>query len=102
MKISHSASPRNRSSRNSRSPTAGNAIAGADAAASLVTGAVLVSALASVLAPSSDVPATVWAMDVIRPRLDSWAVGHYALALTEIDHIGPQLAHKIRGEIRAG
>src|SRR3981081_3243256 len=32
MKISHSASPRNRSSRNSRSPPVGNVIAGAVAA----------------------------------------------------------------------
>src|SRR5882724_8258284 len=72
MKISQSASPRNRSSRNSRSPTPGNAIAGADdaAAASLVAGAALVSALV----PSSGVPAIGSAMDVIWHRLDSWAL----------------------------
>jgi hypothetical protein len=29
-------------------------------------------------------------MDIIRHRLDSW---QFTLALTEIDHIGPQVAH---------
>src|SRR3954451_22607099 len=72
MKISHSARPRNRSSRNSRSPTAGNAIAGADgtAAASPLAAADVTLALA----PSSGVPAIGSAMDVIWHRLDSWAL----------------------------
>jgi hypothetical protein len=36
-------------------------------------------------------------MDVIGHRLGSWV---FALALTEIDHIGPQVAHKVRIKMR--
>jgi hypothetical protein len=36
-------------------------------------------------------------MDVIWHRLGSWA---FALAPSENDHIGPQVAHKVRKQIR--
>src|SRR5262252_1623573 len=59
MKINHSASPRNRSSRSSRSPTAGNEIAGALTAAA--AGALLAGAAAE--------PSTRSVIDVIRHRV---------------------------------
>src|SRR3954449_4535818 len=80
MKISHSAKPRNRSSRNSRSPTAGKVIAGA-----AVLGASVASAAGAgaAMAPGADGPGRRSAIDVIRhhvkgcqaARLDSENVG---------------------------
>src|SRR6185312_13443199 len=84
-KISHSAMPRNRSSRNSRSPVTGSVIAGA---AALSPAAVLLSL--------RDVPATGSAMDDIWHR---W-FGIYACTARDKDHIGPQPAHKIRKQRR--
>src|ERR1700730_12014264 len=65
MKISHSASPRNRSSRSSRSPPTGNEIAGNEAAAAAAS-----RAIASV-GPASGGPATRSAMVVIWHRLEN-------------------------------
>src|SRR5882672_8227779 len=65
MKISHSAMPRNRSSRSSRSPPAAIAIAGVSA-----TGAVAAAARAlASAAPASGGPAIRSAIDVIWHRL---------------------------------
>src|SRR6185503_2870960 len=68
-KISHSAMPRNRSSRSSRSPATGSVIAGAETAAASVF------AWLALVSPRG-VPAIGSAMDVIWHRL---AVGHSRL-----------------------
>src|SRR6266702_1292919 len=83
MKISHSAKPRNRSSRNSRSPAAGSTIAGAAVAA----------ASSSAPLASTGGPAIGSAIDVIRHR-----VGKRTFAPTPVenDNIGPQLADNIQ------
>src|ERR1700716_2849167 len=86
MKISHSARPRNRSSRNSRSPPAGNEMAGTEAAAADAGSCVIASA-----GPASGGPAIRSAMDVIWHRLWNRL---YALARHE-DSIGLRVASKI-------
>src|ERR1700739_2706403 len=65
MKISHSARPRNRSSRSSRSPLTGTEMAGAAA-----TGAVADSPAITSVAPASGGPAIRSAIDVIWHRLE--------------------------------
>src|SRR3954470_14021635 len=91
MKISHSASPRNRSSRNSRSPTAGSVIAGADTT--------IASSLASAdFASLAACPAIGSAIDVIRHRFSA----SRTFAVAGKDNIGPQIAHKIWTADRAG
>src|ERR1700730_4462833 len=76
MKISHSASPRNRSSRSSRSPPAGNKIAGTDAA-----DAAAVSRTTASAAPASGGPAIRSAIDVIWHRFSTGRL--YTLARQE-------------------
>src|ERR1700733_6104357 len=66
MKISHSARPRNRSSRSSRSPLTGTEIAGAAAAAGAVAGSPAIMSVA----PASGGPAIRSAIDVIWHRLE--------------------------------
>src|SRR5690349_17730841 len=63
MKISHNASPRNRSSRSSRSPVAGNDINGFDLPETAATSGAIASA-----APASGGPAIRSAMEVIWHR----------------------------------
>src|SRR5476651_2454534 len=83
MKISHSASPRNRSSRNSRSvPATGNEIAGADGVARAT----------SSTAPAMEDPATESATDVIWHRLNR------VFPATK-DRIGSQVASHLQGRI---
>src|ERR1700739_1657273 len=65
MKISHSARPRNRSRRSSRSPLTGTEMAGAAA-----TGAVAGSPAITSVAPASGDPAIRSAIDVIWHRLE--------------------------------
>src|ERR1700736_5639644 len=83
MKISHNANPRNRSSRNSRSPAAGSTIAGAAVAAA--------SSFAPLASPMGG-PAIGSAIDVIRHRVGKPT---FAPAPVENHNIGPQLADKI-------
>src|SRR4030088_1251137 len=99
MKISHSASPRNRSSRNSRSPAAGCVITGK--ATGAVASVVSASVLASVLAPAdartsvfaADGPTTGSAMDVIGHRFGSRNLREWH---DSTDHIGPRIAGNAR------
>src|ERR1700730_8983018 len=80
MKISHSASPRNRSSRSSRSPTTGNEIADAATA-----GAVTFSRTTGSVAPARGGEATRSAMDVIRHRLVAGvARRHYSFKILSV------------------
>src|SRR5215211_454801 len=84
MKISHSASPRNRSSRSSRSPAAGSVIAGAD-----VTGAA--SRAAATPASFGGAPSSRSAMDVISYRLGQLPSCEYGRTVRK-DNIGPLVA----------
>src|SRR6266702_2507875 len=87
MKISHSASPRNRSSRNSRSPAAGSVTAG------VATEAAVVPAVARASVSATGSPAIGSAMDVIGHRF--WPSDLRELHDTT-DHIGPQVAGNAR------
>src|ERR1035437_831605 len=97
MKISHSAMPRNRSSRSSRSPPTGSEMAGAKAAGAGAASSAIASA-----APARGGPAIRSAMDVIWHR--SWAVllGNSLgqVGLTRLHHrkdsIGTRVASKLR------
>src|SRR3982074_2044196 len=95
MKISHSASPRNRSSRNSRSPAAGCVITGTatGAVASVVSASVLASADARTSVFAADGPATGSAMDVIGHRFGSRNLREWH---DSTDHIGPRIAGNAR------
>src|SRR5437763_16167881 len=85
MKISHSASPRNRSSRSSRSPAAGCVIAGA------ATVAAAVSPFARMSVPATECPAIGSAMEVIGHRLSQSDLRELH---DKIDHIRSQVAGK--------
>src|ERR1700682_246755 len=90
MKISHSASPRNRSIRNSRSPAAA---AGVETAAGAAGGAI------ASAAPARGSAATRPIIDTIQPRLEKLSA--QALAPAK-DHIGLQFVRKLRrARIRA-
>src|SRR6266581_1573842 len=83
MKISHSAMPRNRSSRSSRSPAAGSETAGTETAGAASR------AIASAV-PAGGGPAIRSAMDVIWHRFE---VGFTRLHDAK-DNIGPHVASK--------
>src|SRR5436305_13831055 len=95
MKISHSASPRNRSSRNSRSPAKSCVVAGAAAVAS----AVLAPADARISVSATDSPALGSAMDVIGHRFWSWDLRELH---DTINHIRPPIAGYARYGDRDG